>query len=106
MHVHLGKHDVLAMAGFSMESFRGNEYRMNASKFPDDILNNFGSAAVRGTLGEDYNRNALVSQFARAHYKFNEKYIISGTIRRDGSSKFGQGNVGVYSFYRVRLVNS
>lgn len=87
-----GKHDVLAMAGFSMESFRGNEYRMNASKFPDDdILNNFGSAAVRGTLGEDYNRNALVSQFARAHYKFNEKYIISGTIRRDGSSKFGPG---------------
>lgn len=87
-----GKHDVLAMAGFSMESFKGNTYGMFASKFPDDeILTNFASAAVRGSLSEDYYRNALVSQFARMHYKFNEKYIISGTVRRDGSSKFGPG---------------
>ncbi|ERJ61366.1 SusC/RagA family TonB-linked outer membrane protein [Sphingobacterium paucimobilis] len=87
-----GKHDVLAMGGFSMESFKGNEYGMNASKFPDDdILINFGSAATRGMLKENYEWNALVSQFARAHYKYNEKYIISGTIRRDGSSRFGPG---------------
>lgn len=87
-----GKHDVLAMGGVSMESFRGNTYGMYASKFPDDdILINFGSAAVRGSMREDYYRNALISQFARAHYKYNEKYIVSGTIRRDGSSKFGPG---------------
>lgn len=87
-----GKHDVLAMGGLSMESFKGNEYKMNASKFPDDdILINFGSAAVRGLLAENYYRNALISQFARAHYKYNEKYILSGTVRRDGSSRFGPG---------------
>lgn len=87
-----GKHDVLGMVGVSQEEYKSNQYGMNASKFPDDdILINFGSAATRGALAENYNRNALISQFARLHYKFNEKYILSGTVRRDGSSKFGPG---------------
>ena len=34
---------------------------------------------------------SLASQFARLNYQFNEKYIITGTIRRDGSSKFDTG---------------
>ena len=34
----------------------------------------------------------LASEFARLTYKFNDKYIITGTIRRDGSSKFDTGH--------------
>lgn len=35
---------------------------------------------------------SLASIFARLNYTFNEKYIITGTIRRDGSSKFAEGH--------------
>jgi TonB-linked SusC/RagA family outer membrane protein len=85
-----GKHDILALAGYSMEKNSVLHYGMNATNFPDDdILNDFSSGATRGALEEDYTANALISQFARAHYKFNNRYIISGTIRRDGSSRFG-----------------
>ena len=31
----------------------------------------------------------LISFFARAHYSYDERYMITATMRRDGSSKFG-----------------
>jgi TonB-dependent starch-binding outer membrane protein SusC len=34
----------------------------------------------------------LSSYFARANYTYQDKYLITGTVRRDGSSKFGPGN--------------
>jgi TonB-linked SusC/RagA family outer membrane protein len=85
-----GKHDITALAGYSMEKNSTLLYAMNATNFPDDdILNDFSSGATRGALNEVFSENALISQFARAHYKYNNRYIISGTIRRDGSSRFG-----------------
>lgn len=85
-----GDHDVTAMAGLSMERFQSNDFGMTATNFPDDdVLNNFTSGAVRGALTESKSANALLSQYARAHYKYKDRYIISGTIRRDGSSRFG-----------------
>ena len=85
-----GKHDIIALAGYSREKTRTTTYGMNASNFPDDeVLNNFNAGATKGNMTETVQAHALISQFARAHYKFNNKYIISGTIRRDGSSRFG-----------------
>jgi len=84
------KHDIRALAGYSMENSIVRGYSMSATNFPDDdILNNFGSAANVGYINETQTENALISQFARLHYKFDDRYIISGTIRRDGSSRFG-----------------
>jgi TonB-dependent starch-binding outer membrane protein SusC len=34
----------------------------------------------------------LASEFARLTYQYNDKYMITGTVRRDGSSKFGNGH--------------
>lgn len=85
-----GSHDILALGGYSMERYGSLGYGMSASNFPDDdVLNNFPAGAVRGALAESYTANALISQFARVNYKFLERYIVSGTIRRDGSSRFG-----------------
>jgi TonB-linked SusC/RagA family outer membrane protein len=36
--------------------------------------------------------DALLSYFAKATYSYNNKYLLSGTVRRDGSSKFGADN--------------
>jgi iron complex outermembrane receptor protein len=40
----------------------------------------------------DINRNNLLSYFARASFDIADKYLISATIRRDGSSRFGKKN--------------
>ena len=85
-----GKHDILALAGYSMENYSSLYYGINATNFPDDdVLNDFSSAATKGTLAESFNANSLISGFTRATYKYNNRYIVSGTIRRDGSSRFG-----------------
>lgn len=38
------------------------------------------------------NRNTTISYFGRFQYKFMNRYLLSGTIRRDGSSQFAAGN--------------
>lgn len=67
--------------------------------YPSDALLNSPMAAVslisRGYNNSDYK---YTSVFGRATYNYDEKYIINGTFRRDGSSKFGPnkqfGNFG------------
>ncbi|MBV8328255.1 SusC/RagA family TonB-linked outer membrane protein [Chryseobacterium sp.] len=38
------------------------------------------------------NRNTTISYFARLQYKFMNRYLLSGTVRRDGSSQFADGH--------------
>lgn len=42
--------------------------------------------------GNGQSINALASQFARLTYKLTDRYLITGTVRRDGSSKFAEGH--------------
>jgi len=50
-------------------------------------------AATGNTLNEGIGSgNALLSYFGKVNYVFNDRYIVSATIRRDGSSRFGQDN--------------
>ena len=86
----IGKHDVNALAGFSVEESKTVGLSASGSNFPDEeILINLGSAAVKNSIGSSLGENALVSGFARLNYKYNNKYLLTGTVRRDGSSRFG-----------------
>ncbi|WP_292009234.1 SusC/RagA family TonB-linked outer membrane protein [Chryseobacterium sp.] len=38
------------------------------------------------------NKNTTISYFGRLQYKFMNRYLLSGTVRRDGSSQFADGN--------------
>lgn len=48
------------------------------------------------TVGSYRGENKVSSLFAQANYVHNDKYLISGTIRRDGSSKFLNNKYGVF----------
>lgn len=54
----------------------------------------FIGAAANRTLGSDGggNENGLKSIFGKIDYAYKDKYIVSFTIRRDGSSRFGENN--------------
>lgn len=86
------KHNVTALLGHTLEKYVTRGHTMLAEDFPDDdILNNFGSQASITRIGETERKTALIGMFGRLHYKYDNRYIISGTIRRDGSSRFGSG---------------
>ena len=48
-----------------------------------------GAGLKTGDVESGKNYYKLISMFARAHYSYDERYMITATVRRDGSSKFG-----------------
>jgi len=54
------------------------------------VLTNLGSAAIKNSIASSKYNSSLVSAFARVQYKFNYRYLLTGTFRADGSSKFGK----------------
>ncbi len=59
-----------------------------AARYIQDALADAKTKAVNSTGGE----SALLSYFGKADYNFDEKYIASLTVRRDGSSRLGETN--------------
>lgn len=84
-----GGHDITAMAG--IEAQKNTYAGITAYKFnvPNDIPTmNQGDAA--SMFNEGYQAwNSLASYFARVNYSLNDRYLLTATIRRDGSSRFG-----------------
>lgn len=84
------RHNLVAMAGFSVEKYESDGLTASGSGFPDDdVLVNLGSAATKTAIGSSYQSNALASFFARMEYKYNNRYLATLNFRADGSSKFG-----------------
>lgn len=93
-----GKHHVLAMAGmnaqdgtyFNMRSVREgyltNTAPVLSNVMPDTMINSY---TVQGDFGEGDSRS---SYFGRISYDFDEKYMATISLRRDGSSRFGKNN--------------
>ena len=85
------KHDIQAMLGHSLERNSFDNMVAKASNFPDDeILTDLGSAAKMNSMASGEESNSLVSAFARLQYKFNDRYLLTATMRTDGSSRFGK----------------
>ncbi len=64
------------------------------SNFPDDQLglNNI-SVATPGILSSSFNDDdKLLSFFGRVYYNYKDKYMLTATVRADGSSKFSKNN--------------
>jgi len=91
----LGKHIFSVLAG--TEAIRNRNRQLNAGRNDFFLLGNLDyyylnagasniSNSSTGTVG------SLFSLFAKADYSFNDRYLLSATIRRDGSSNFGEDN--------------
>ena len=51
-----------------------------------------GTTVTPGDLGDSFDEEVANSLFANAEYNYKEKYYVTGSIRRDGSSKFAPGH--------------
>ncbi len=82
-------HRVDAVAGFTAQSDFVNTFSASATNFADDLLPNINGGTVTGG-SETVDRANILSFLARANYVFKGKYLLTATVRRDGSSRFGE----------------
>jgi TonB-linked SusC/RagA family outer membrane protein len=87
----IGDHYVNAIAGYSFQKDKINISQVAANNFPDDQVHTIsGGQVFAGTSVEE--EWSLVSGFVRGTYSFKDKYLFTGTIRTDKSSRFGKDN--------------
>ncbi len=82
------KHSVTAMVGSSIQEYSGNGTYIEGMDYPDDTLVTAIWAANQLSTGGTWQSEwGLVSFFGRATYDYNNKYYLTASVRRDGSSK-------------------
>lgn len=84
-------HQLVALAGFTSQKARTDNMTMTAINFPNDLVTtlNAGQISTGGTTIDDW---SLLSFLGRVSYNYRSKYLLTATVRRDGSSRFGQDN--------------
>lgn len=89
-------HRFNAMGGYSYLENIVEQFGAKTRDFITDITtyNNLAGGALinSGDVYSYKSKTTLVSFFGRLNYSYNGKYVITATIRRDGSSKFGENN--------------
>lgn len=83
------EHTFDLLAGYSAQKWTRNYRSINGSNFAGDAIPWISGAAV--TSGSNNNEAwSLASAFGRINYDYKGKYFLTGTIRQDGSSRFGE----------------
>ncbi|MDX2068591.1 MAG: TonB-dependent receptor [Haliscomenobacter sp.] len=81
-----------AVAGFSFETALYDFTYVEGRNFSSDALRNVSSAATPTSTQNNRSQWALNSQFVRTNFRYKDRYIVEGSVRRDGSSRFGSEN--------------
>ena len=89
-----GRHSLDAIAGYSYQYFVDEGNRTTASGFLSDefLWYSLQAASSINAVSTFKQSNTLISMYARANYNFDDRFLLTGTVRRDGSSRFGSGN--------------
>lgn len=93
-----GGHRLGLLGGFEFKQETFQELRTEAQNFITDVttFNRLSSGTELITPFSDKQRVNQVSFFGRANYNIEDKYLLEATLRRDGSSVFGQDNKFAY----------
>lgn len=87
-----GNHSVDVVAGISAQENTYRQIGLFGQGLVSDALRNASSLEIMNTFYGNEQTYSLASQFGRVHYKFKDKYLLTGTVRRDGSSRFAPEN--------------
>ncbi|MES2108580.1 MAG: TonB-dependent receptor [Bacteroidota bacterium] len=86
----IGKdHKINAVVGYTAQKERYDWYGFSANNYPDDLVQSINAAALLNNGGAAIEKWSLISYLARVNYSFKDKYLLTATIRSDGSSRFG-----------------
>lgn len=85
-------HRIGFMAGTSAQENRYNYINASVKGFASESTQQLDNGIDQPTNGGSTSSWALLSFMGRVNYSYADKYLITATIRRDGSSRFGPGN--------------
>ena len=82
------------IGGYEAQDYQIREFGAETRDFLTDAtgFSNLGGGAVVERPFSFQEDSRLVSYFARANWSYDDKYFLTGVVRRDGSSRFGSGN--------------
>ena len=88
------KHSISAVAGFTYQDFGYTSLTASGVGFLSNTTQTYdlASASTPGIPASEYSKSVLLSYLARLNYAFDSKYLATVSIRRDGSSKYSDGD--------------
>ncbi len=90
-----GDHTLSALAGYTYQKFNFEWFRGDARGFiGDEVATDdlgAGNQEFNG-LGSFRSKSALLSYLSRVNYSFKDKFLVTASVRIDGSSRFTEGN--------------
>ncbi|MFA8435272.1 MAG: SusC/RagA family TonB-linked outer membrane protein [Marinifilaceae bacterium] len=88
----LGKHSIGALAGYTAEQNKYKKFSASGKDFISDETPVLDQAQSEYNVSGSEYTSELLSYLGRFTYNFDDKYYLTGTFRRDGSSRFGSNN--------------
>ncbi len=88
------EHSFNVLAGFTVQKTSLTTEQAVGLDYPSDNITTLNNALIKdqaNTFNEKY-KSALVSYLGRLQYAFKDRYLLSASMRADGSSNFGPGN--------------
>jgi TonB-linked SusC/RagA family outer membrane protein len=89
------KHNINVVALYSTEQTRYNYSTMSAKDIPADAFQfyNLGAATGEITIGNgNYSQSGLMSYMGRVMYSYDDRFLLSATVRSDASSRLAPGH--------------
>ncbi len=88
----MGENSLTLLGGFTLQRSVTSRNSITGQGFPSGGLKNVSSAANIVKATGDQTLWSLMSFLGRANYSFKDKYLLTATVRADGSSRFSQDN--------------
>ena len=85
-------HSLSVLGGYEAQNSSRRSVFATANSYPHPQLRTLASAANPTTASSNLSEFSFSSWFSRLSYNYDERYYLSGSVRRDGSSRFGANN--------------
>lgn len=87
------KHDIAAVAGFEVQNFRNIGTALRGTNVPNGEIINFNLLDPADITTTERDETIVRrSVFGRINYAYDDRYLVSASVRRDGDSRFGANN--------------
>ena len=87
-------HDLNVVAGYTYQTDMSRSFGVSVNGFSNNTTRNYnlGAAEVINTPTSGYSEWVLASWLGRVNYSLDDKYLVTASVRTDGSSRFGANN--------------
>lgn len=87
-------HDISAVVGYTYQTEMSRNFGISVNGFSNNTTENYNLAAAEiiGTPSSGFSEWVLASWLGRVNYSLHDKYLLTVSVRADGSSRFGANN--------------